>query len=361
MVFGRKKGWIGIDLGARSLKLAQVERAGTGLRIAASAVMPRTRTPRSERDAASDGCDWTSREILAALSMPAGFSGRTTACALPMCIADLNVLSLPNGGIAERRAMIANELSSTFAADGREREFGFWDAASAATEKPSTCGSVNVLSVPRRLVSSVVGAISGAGLTCEVMDGLPLALARAVKLADGPGVEAPVGALDWGFASATFCAVSGGKPLFTRHLRSCGVGLLVDAVSRALDFSEEDAVQLLAEHGLPDPECRSSKSREIQEVIAEVAGNRLNEMAEELNKTVSYLKTQYSEIVPKRLHLFGDGATVKNVTTSLSRKIGVPIELWRLGHQHNETPDDPYNHPATLGTAVALSALAFAS
>ncbi len=369
MALGRKKGWIGVDLGPRTLKLVQVQRSRTGLRIATSVVMPRIRTSQSKPDAGAGGCEWTAGEILAALSLKTDFSGRTAACVLPMCVTDLNMLTLPPAEIAERRAMVAHELSSMFAGDTREREFDCWETQSAANADSSNMEAINVLSVPRGLVCRVADNLAGAGLSCRVMDGLPLALARAVKLAYDPGRTAPIGAVDWDSASATFCVVSDGKPLFTRHLRSCGTSRLVDAVSQALNLSEDEAVQVLVTYGLPDHEDCDDKRREIQEVIAEVTAGRLNEMAEELEKTLSYLRMQYAEILPEQLCLFGEGATVRNVAAFLSEKVGLPAQAWRMPHSENQArehhvpknqvPKDPEDHPALLGTAVALSALAW--
>jgi len=361
MALSRKTGWIGIDLETRTLRLAQVKRLRNGLRIVASAVVPRIRTVNGEGDAVAKHSEWTSQQLQAALSLHAGFAGRTAACVLPMCLADLNVLSLPPGGIVERRAMVAHELSSMFAQDEREREFSFWNWNSATTLNASDMEDVNVLSVPRKLVSRVADNFSAARLTCKVIDGLPFALARAVELASAPGLTAPVGAVDWGFACATFCVVSGGKPLFTRHLRHCGASLLVKAVSDELSLSEDEAVQVLLAYGLPDHEGEDHKRREIQEVIAEVAGHHLNEMSEELKRTISYLQMQYPGILPKQLCFFGDGATVKGVTPFLSEKVGIPTDVWRLPHSEYRAREASQDHPALLGTAVALSTLAWAS
>ena len=93
------------------------------------------------------------------------------------------------------------------------------------------------------------------------MDGLPFVLARAVRLANIPNGSGPIGAIDWGFTRATFCVVSDGRPLFTRHLRKCGFGLLTGAVSRMLGLSEDEATELLTGYGMPDPACREGKRK----------------------------------------------------------------------------------------------------
>ena len=175
-----------------------------------------------------------------------------------------------------------------------------------------------------------------------------------------PSVGAPVGAIDWGFTSGTFCVVSDGRPLFTRHLRSCGFGSLTDAVSRALNVSEDEAVQLLTEHGLPDPESHMPGRQELQNVIGEIAGHPLNELAKELKKTISFLQMQYPRLLPERLFLLGDGAVVNHLTALLSQKVGIPVHTWRLPAAENGSPNRSRILPAVLGAAAALSTLAWA-
>jgi Tfp pilus assembly PilM family ATPase len=359
MTLRRKKGWIGIDLGTRALKVAQVERSGPHLRLAACVVLPRAYASRDGDAEGASGCDWLGRDILAALSLEAGFSGRTAACVLPMGFTDLHCLSIPPGEAGERRAMVAHELASLFSAEKRKREFDFWETESAATAGAPAKENMNVLSVPRGLVSRVVRSLCDARLTCEVIDGLPFALARAVQLVSVPGSGPPVGAIDWGFTSGTFCIVSDGRPLFTRHLRSCGFGSLTDAVSRALNVSENEAMQLLAEHGLPDPDSRHPGREELQKVIAEIAAQPLNELAEELKKTISFVQMQYPRLLPERLYLLGDGAVVNNLTVLLLRKVGIPVQTWRLPVGDGGTANRSRILPAVLGAAAAVSALAW--
>ena len=356
-----KKGWIGIDLGTRAVKLAQVERSGAGLRIASSVVMPRTHVSRDSEDAAAQDCAWSGRDLLAALSLNTRFSGRKVACTLPMHFTDLHALTVPPGEPEERRAMVAHELSSMFSGNEQQREFEFWETQWAAGEGSPAREDVNVLSVPRPVVARVVQSLSDAGLLCQVLDGFPFALARAVKLTRTTGRAGLTGAVHWGFGSGTFCVVSDGTPLFTRHLRNCGFASLAGAVGGALGVSEDEALQLLARDGLPGPDRRVARPSEIQNVIGEVAAHALNELVGELEKTISYLKMQFRGLLPERLCLLGDGAIVNNVTARLSEKVGIPVEMWQLPPAGKNARHDSSVPPAVLATAVALSVLAWTS
>ena len=354
-----RKGWIGVDLGPRTLALAQAERAGAGVRIAASAVVRDPGGEGSTPDSGSGQRPWDAQDVRAALSLDPGFSGRRAACVLPMQATDLSVLTLPPGGEAERRAMIAHELSSAFAGDQQQREFDFWEpAAPAATADGAIEDNVNVLSVSRRVTRRAVRSLSGAGLRCDVMDGLPFALARAVDMAY-PEPGHPIAAIDWGYGSGTFCVVSGGRPQFTRHLRTCAFGAVVDCVRQALSLSEDEAFSVLADYGLPGPGRREEMHREVQTAIREVTVPQLGELAEELNRTISFVRMRYAAIVPQRVCLFGEGATVRNVAAHVSERIGLPAEVWRMPSSGRDKPSAPEELAPLLGAAVALSALAW--
>jgi hypothetical protein len=94
-------------------------------------------------------------------------------------------------------------------------------------------------------------------------------------------------------------------------------------------------------------------------MLAEVTGSCLGEMAEEIEKTLSYLRMQYREILPERICLFGSGAIVNNVPEWLSESVRLPIDVWALPHSRDQRGEDPNHPPALLGTAVALSTLAW--
>jgi len=366
MALRGNKGWLGLELGARTITLAQAERGPSGVRIAASAVVERR--PKSDPTAGphATGPSWKSQDILSALSLDPGFSGRRVACVLPMHVTEMSILTMPPAPEAERRAMIAHELSSIFPDDPEEREFDFWVAEAAtihANDAADAPGgdSVNVLSVRRSLVSDTVGGLSRAGLRCQVVDGLPFALARAVHLAYRAEPSVPIGAVHWGGVSGTLCVVSGRGPQFTRHLRNCGVGSLTDKVSGALGLSDDEAVQVLADHGLPDPERREAARRDVQEAVADVTSQELNELAEELNKTITYVRLKHPEIAPKRRCLFGEGARVKNASLYISQKVGLPTDVWRLPADEDQDGRHAQDPQGLLGTAVALSTLAWTS
>jgi type IV pilus assembly protein PilM len=383
----RHKGWIGVDLGTSAIKLAQVERAGRtpsggwAWRLAHARVIRRETAPGDETPAQQAAVDWWS-DLCHGKRLRDGFSGRRTACVLPAAQVDLRAIQLPDGSEAEHRAMIANEIEGLADDGAGRRVFDFWDVR---PPEQSKLENVQVLSLPENEAVAVVANLSRAGLRCRVIDGLPLAVARAVALADGANdargdeTSAAVGALDWGATSATFSVLWEHRPVFTRQFRDCGFAAVPAAVSQALGLSIADAERLLTTHGVCDPAGRNDPLRDVQEVITDVTGGLLNEIVSQLNKTLAYPELHRSGLVPERIWLLGGGATVKNLAALLSAKIHRNVETWRLEGMTTEgcgisgacgrstDHSSAISHSsssaapaAMLGPAIALSVLAFA-
>lgn len=360
----RQKGWIGIELGARAIKMAQVEKLGSRLSIRRGIVFRHGHPFRSSGGNLAQDFEWPSEEIRSALSWYGGFQGRRAACVLSMRATDFRAMNIPAGTDQERRSMIAHKLAAIHGDDGG-REFDFWETDFAGEAAASSDQNVAVISVPSDLATRVAQNISGAGLKCEVLDGTPLALARAIEMVPAGQRSDPAAIVDWGFAGATFSVVSGGRPLFTRYLRDCGVGALADALSKSLALSLDEAEELLTKHGLPHPTVARGREAELQEAIADTGSGRLADMAEQLNKTISYLNVHRTKLVPAKIWLFGGGATIKNAAQFLTTKVGVPTVVWRLPEQPPASSDGDNASRAVptemLGAAVALSALAWVS
>jgi Tfp pilus assembly PilM family ATPase len=352
------KGWIGIDLGARAVKLAQVERLGSQLRLVHSRVIKRRETPGEDAGASLAG--WWD-ELCRTADLRSGFSGRGAACILPEAKTDLRAMNVPDGPEADRRAIIANELATIGAGNVEGRSFDYWNSRPPVEGGQSQLENVNVLSVADEDAQTLCAGLSRAGLACYVLDGLPLALCRAVKIVAGGG-GAPVAALDWGYHSAAFSVICGGRPVFTRHLRDCGFAALPEAMVKAMALSTNDVEQLLVTSGICDPQGNDDDpQRDVQEIVADVVGEAIHRVVLELQKTLSYAELQRSHVIPEKIWVFGAGATVRNMAAFLAAQVGVPVQAWSLpaaggGQWGRSAP--PWE---LLGPAVALSSLAWVS
>lgn len=346
MIAARKHGLIGIDFGAKVTKIAQLDRADGHLR------WRRTTIARSRE---GGGVPCSGDEIRRALETHGGFRGRAAACVLSMSATDLRAIAVPPGSEAERRAMIAQELESVYGADDAARAFDFWEPDSTSAESGAIASeSVNVLSVAAARIQELIGTLASAGLECEVLDGMPCALARAMSMAASE-IAGPAAAIDWGEANATVSIVEHGRPQFTRLLRDCGAGAMYAEIARSLGLDGDEAVEALTRFGLPHAGHADPENDEICEVLADILGAHVQRLLDELNRTFSFLRLQRQALLPKRAWLFGAGAAVRNIGPVLSDKLEIPCEIWRLAAPRRDTQTDAGDE--IFGPAAALSAL----
>lgn len=351
-----RTGWIGVDLGSQCLKLAQLEYQGGRAQIAAASIIP---VPEGRFDAAR--ADWLTTTLQERLTRRHGFQGRTAACALSMSIAECRSMNIPPGSPHERRQMIALELAEVGASGGAVGvgegiSFDYWDAWPVPGD---TNTSASVLSISEKLTTQVADALYRAGLNCPVLDGGPFPLARSAELvADVSLGGQTVAVLDWGHRSVQFAVVVNGQPAFSRILKDCGAGLLAAAVIKSLDLTIEESQQLLTGCGLPHPRADLHPVTELQALVADSAGEPFNKLVAEVDKTLSYLRTQREELVPAKIWLAGGGATIRHAAERLGFETGINVIPWRLPRGGNA---GDLQVQELLAQAAALSALAWNS
>ncbi len=315
-----RTGWIGIDIGTHSVKLAQLEMVDGSKRLADAVVLPFPESGQLTADSLRTG--WLARMLHSARPR---FRGRMAACGVSMSVTDFRSMTIPPGSPKERREMIAQELMEG-AHSSTAIEFDYWD--DAATEDGS---AVNVLAVAEPLTVQIAEATQAAGLHCSVLDGGPFALARAVELmSHHAAIGHPQAVLDWGHRVAHLAIIVDGQPVFSRVLKDCEVGPLVEAVARGLGLTQRDGCELLTTYGVPDPQEVSSEQSEIQELVVDLSAKTFERLTVEIDKTLQFLSSHRPELVPSELILLGGGATIRNAEAKLALDLRLPVSRWQL-------------------------------
>lgn len=315
-----RTGWIGIDIGTQNVKLAQLELVDGVKRLADAVVLP-----------CPDGTQLTAESLrtgwLAGLlrGVLPRFRGRTAACGVSMSVTDFRSLNIPPGTLAERRDMIAQELSESGLA-AETLEFDFWDSVGK-----DHSSAVNVLAMSEALAAQLAEAMQNARLNCPVLDGGPFTLARAVNLMRAHvAVGQTCAVLDWGHRVAHLAVIVNGQPAFSRILKDCEVGPLVQLVSKGVGLSLVDTHELLSTYGIPDPNLPRSAHNEIQELVADIAADTFEQLNAELEKTLQYLDNHRVELIPSELILLGGGATIRHAEAKLATDLRLPVTRWQL-------------------------------
>ena len=352
-LFPSKIGWIGIDVGSAAIKAVQLERTSNGVRIANSEIIPH-----SAKELINDEGDAVQHTLRKHLVRSSPFRGRDAAFSLPMSLTELRSFNLPPADDNELRTMLLQELEGKSEASV---EFDYWRTESA-TRTSSAASQVSVLSVDSDPATRAANRLVGAGLRCQVLDGMHFAIARAVQLA-APNEDAPMAAIDWGSSTGTFILVRNGQPIFTRLLRDCSFSRLVGLGQRQLKTSRESFESMLQQHGCrhllqltSDEDGKPTLTNDNEQVaVGQQLMQPLRMLVDELGRTLSYVRKQMSDRFPKRMWMFGAGATIAELAPFLAEQLSFPCEVWSLPRRGLDAsqPD------ALFGAAAALSALAW--
>lgn len=350
----RRWGWIGIDIGTRAVKIAQIERPAGRWRLARALILHDAhRNPLDELERPDD---WLLPALRSRLTRQSGFRGHRGACVLSLSRTELRTLDLPDGSDGERRAMIAHELETGEESAGSAASFDYWESPLPAGNRREGGGrAVQVVSVAADLADRAGETLHRCGLTCEVLDALPTALARVAAVGERHA-DGPLGILDWGHTTATFLVTHHRMPIFTRELRGCGLEPLLHALARGLNLTPDEIEEFLVRYGFPAPSAPASPRSDLQRLAADLAAEPLRQLVDQLQKTLGYLRQQRTACVPTHIHLVGGGAAIANIAPLLSTRMRMPVDLWHIGGADPSAGTIP---ESLLAPAVALSALAW--
>ena len=345
MIFG-SKGWIGIDIGTHCIKYAQVERHKGQLKLAAAAVV--------ERDLPIDKSGWlrtppvsSAREFKIALQS-AKFSGKVAACVTPISVCDTRTLNAEGESLAEQQESIGQQLAVIHGVAAEKLNFDIWKTS----EQPQN--QFHVISLADRWTHQVIEDQRNAKLKCKVLDGVPLALARAAAMSPDVDGTQPLVVFDWGSSTATLCFVVNSQPIYVRSLADCGFANLENRVAQALGMDVVSARKVITRNGVPRQGNHSSD--EVQQLLDEILSSQVIELEDELLKTIAYLKNKNSRLQFHQGLIFGAGARLKNVGPWLGARLRLQMHTWKMSELTSEQNDS--STPIELfGPAVALSSL----
>ncbi|MCA9076291.1 MAG: pilus assembly protein PilM [Planctomycetaceae bacterium] len=346
----RAMGYLGIDMGTDCVKVAQVRRRGRQFVLESARVVTH-RMPLDPKNA-SLSLELMLESLDQAWAPTGHWFLDEAACLLPLPLMLLRTIDLPSSDPDEQQRTIESELSHDASLSADKMIFECW----RETKGDSRTAAASVLGVGTSLVEEFAGALYQRGLACEVLDGLPFALSRAVTMGQtiSAGASEPIAAVDWGYESGLVTVSVHGTPAYTRPLRGCGFRHVIDVVAKELGLEPKDTRHLIC--GSATALATAQSTAELQETVFEMAAAPLQRFEEELSRTITFLRQQRPSIVPGKLCLMGGGATLRGVAPWVEHTIGVPTSVWELPPSFEQS-----SHHAEqirmLAPAIALSTL----
>jgi type IV pilus assembly protein PilM len=347
MKLRRTYGLVGVDLGSHAIKLAQLERAPSGLRLVNARTIVRPPTANDNGDTIS----WW-EEALAGERLDAQFVGQAAGCTASAPSAELQLLSIPDGSRSQQRTMLEGELAAQLAGPLEDYAIDFWRIADG--NGTSTAENIAAATLAVEDGGRIAEILRSTGLICKCIEPKPLATARAQKLSE-PEVNEPVAVLDWGHEQACLSIVVRGRPRFFRNLRDCGFKRFQNSLVQALGLSAGDVRTLLSTVGLEGPLPADAELASVREAIESVAVRPLQALIIELTKTLNYIAEHRPQLRSHELRLCGGGATVRNIAFRLEERLQRTVRAWRFDGLAEVSL--PSLHAPLFASALALSSL----
>jgi Tfp pilus assembly PilM family ATPase len=354
----QRYGWIGIDVGTHTVKLAQTVRDAVGVRLHRAAIIQRPASWSGDDGLALEQPITSYPEIRAALEC-GDFEGRDAIGVLPMNACQLRSLNVPPGSDQERRTIIADELAEDWAGLRNAMEFDFWETEPARADKSSDSFNVSVVAASRLWISQVWRDCRQNGLDCWAIDGLPLAMARAVGLVGGLSGGRRALAVEWGYSNTTLCIVGEDRPLYSRRIHDCAFGRVLDAIMNEFDVTLDEAQYLVESEGLSTVDARSSAETQAAQSITSAVAGTVDGLVRQIGRTLSFTEMQRRHLQPSAIWLMGGGASMKNIGSYLAAALSLPVHIWGLAAEADPILCAAGNRAAVFSGAAALSALAW--
>ncbi len=358
MFSSQQFGWIGVDVGTHTVKLAQSVRDGAGVRLHRAAVIQRPVSWTGDDSLGLEQPVTSHPEIRAALEC-GEFEGRNAICSLPMNVCQLRSLNVPPGTELERRTIIADELAEDWVELRSPMEFDFWETEPAKTEKGTDSFNVNVVATSRQWISQVWRDCQRSGLDCWAIDGVPLMMARSVGLVGGFSGGRRALAVDWGYSNTTLCIAGDDRALYSRRVHECAFGRVLETIMDAFNVSLDEAQFLAESEGLVAADDGAPGDQQMAQAITAGAAGTLDELARQIGRTLQFTEMQRRHLQPAAIWLMGGGASMKNAGPFLTKALSLPVHIWNLESGTEPIACAAGNRAAVFGGAAALSALAW--
>lgn len=305
---------IGVDIGSRMIKAAQLRRAGRSWRVEAIASMPRAKEG-APLDAAEA---WQLAEVLERQ----GFAGRRVVLAAPPEMVMAERLELPpraSGVPIEELARLEVARMRKCAPDSIE--LACWDLPNA--ERAAKTTQVAAVACPVTGAHELLDVFESSGLSVIALDTFSCAMARVCA---APGKDsATIASLNLGWSAAALVVRCGDAIVYERSLHDSGLRPLRDRIAIDLDLEADVAEHLIFELGLSLARPEEEHGGEVAAAARQAIVEHFDALAAEVRASVTYLNREFSKWPVARAAVMGGGAMLPNVTQHLAKILDLQV------------------------------------
>lgn len=304
---------IGLDVGSRWVKAAQVSRSGEPSRLVACAAFPRI-VPDTAPEA-------DELRKIAAILRRQGFVGRDVVIPAPAEKVRSGILELPVKAAGVPMDQLARaEFARVQKMDVSAAELSWWELPTSSRAGKGTVAMA--VAYAHADADTHVSAFEEAGLRVCAVDTVTSALARGC-LHFVPG-ERSFGALDLGASGGALVLVRDGIVVYERRIPEAAIARLTTVLEEQLGAGREAAEFVIREVGL----CSHASGNE--ERYAEARGliaRHVDAAMAEVRRTLAYAGHQYADAAVKTLLLSGGGAYIPGLCEYVGARVETDVRL----------------------------------
>lgn len=191
------------------------------------------------------------------------------------------------------------------------------------------------------------------GYEPKLIDAPPWTLSRALTLFDDSYFEETGAILDWSATSPLLVIQHRGLPQFARTINCGGLAQLTETLRQRLNLDLSATTHYL--HRLNAEVSQTATGKRQADWTKSLITPLIQQLADELNRSMNYLRWQCRELLPKSLIVSGGAASIPMLVEELQLALDIPIQVWRL------PSCDGYELGPIAAQAAALSALEWLS
>jgi type IV pilus assembly protein PilM len=308
-----KKGAIGLDIGSRYLKLAQLNAGKDGYELTLFNMMS------LDRDVISDGLVLNKSKLASSIKellgqaglkkgeVSLGLSGHSSVIT--------KLIKVPQITEEELGLNIKYEAEQYIPFDIKEVNIDFEILGSSRDEDGMM--DVMLVAVKKTVMDDYLEAVQLAGLTPAVVDIDCFAVGNMYELNYGISERKVVALVNIGACKTNINIIRNGQSVFTRDT-AVGSNSHTDAIERTLNVSKEIAERIkLGER----PEGVKS------EAVAEIMEKTSDEIYAEIYRTFEYFRSSAGDEEISSIVLSGGAALLGGFAQLMSERLGIPAEV----------------------------------
>ncbi len=301
---------VGIDIGSKTIKIVELEKAGTGHNLLASGIVGVTGTPIDKLVDEKEIAVFA--QIIKKLHKEAGISTRDVAISLPESSCFTRTIKYP--------LLTDTEIASAIKWESEQyipipvEEAVIQHSVLSRVETGANLGvTVLLVAAPKTVVQKYVGVIEAAGLSTIVVETELIALTRALA-----PVDKTVMLVDFGAASTDIAIADHGLLSFSRSIAIAGE-TFTRSVSQKLGMNEIQAEEYKKTYGF--------RSNQLEGKIKGALDPVLSMVIDEIKKAIHYYQTEEKGEAPNSIIISGGSSGMPEIINSLTSLLGIEVSI----------------------------------